>query len=64
MKEVRPDNIMYLGKNTPSVMRGICPVCRLNVHVACNYCPECGTKFLWPSVSEMEDKIKGVKNAD
>lgn len=54
VKEMRPDNIIYLGKNTPSIMRGVCPICRLHVYMGCNYCSQCGTKLLWPSPEEME----------
>lgn len=54
VKEMKPDNIIYLGKNTPSIMRGICPVCRQNVYKACNFCSICGTKLLWPSIDDME----------
>lgn len=58
MKEMKPDDIIYLGKNTMSVMRGTCPVCRINVYRGCNYCCQCGTKLIWPSIQEMEEKRK------
>lgn len=55
----KPDNIIYMGKNTPSVMRGTCPVCKLQVHKGCNFCYECGTRLLWPTPQELEQEKRG-----